>query len=398
MKFSTKSTMKFITTMAFGMMSVLAFGQSEGQNLVPNGSFEQVGKKPKKLGSIENATGWVSPTGVRADLFSGSKVPDIAVPENVYGKESALDGSNYAGIVGFSYGNKLPRSYVMARLEAPMKKGMRYCVKFNVSLAEASKYASNNIGAKLSKKPFGTDSKVSIIEEPSLLHFNNDHKIMSARYNWTEVCGLYQAEGGEKYITLGNFLSDEETKSTRMKKDPKVKVTQTIAAYYYLDNISVVLLGDDESCSCQADDGSNEYSKTIYQRVFKVDEDMTAEEKIELHQVFFAFGKRKITEQGKASLDLIAAELTANPDYKLEIAGHTNAMEDSVGAENDYFADMDNKRIGAVMEYLKGKGIDEGRMIVSRKGHSIPNEESEGEEDEDLRMAKDRRVTFKVRK
>ena len=63
MKFSIKNRAKFIATMAFGMLSIFAFGQ-EGQNLVPNGSFEAVGKKPKKLGSIESATGWVSPTGV----------------------------------------------------------------------------------------------------------------------------------------------------------------------------------------------------------------------------------------------------------------------------------------------------------------------------------------------
>lgn len=397
MKFNTKNTMKLISTLAFGMLSVFAFSQ-EGQNLVPNPSFESVGKKPKKLGSIESATGWVSPTGVRADLFSGSKVEDIAVPNNVYGKENAMDGSNYAGLVGFSYGNKLPRSYVMAKLEAPLKKGMRYCVKFNISLAEASKYASNNIGAKLSKKPFGTDSKVSIIAEPSLLHFSNDHKIMSARYNWTEICGLFEAKGGEKYITLGNFNSNEDTKSTRMKKDPKVKVSQTIAAYYYLDNVSVVLLGEDEVCECQADDGGNEYSKTIYSQVFTIDEDMTSEEKIEIQQLYFAFGKRKISAEGEASLDLIAKELDANPDYKLEIAGHSNVMEDSVGSDNDYFADMDNKRIGVVVKYLMDKGVAENRMIVSRKGHTVPNKDSEGELDEDLRMAKNRRVTFKVRK
>jgi len=396
MKFSIKNRAKFIATIAFGMFSIFAFGQ-EGQNLVPNGSFESVGKKPKKLGSIESATGWVSPTGVRADLFTGSKVVDIAVPKNVYGKESPKDGGNYAGIVGFSYGNKLPRSYVMAKLDAPLKKGMRYCVKFNVSLAEASKYASNNIGAKLSKKPFGTDSKVSIIDKPTLLHFNNDHKIMSARYGWTEVCGLVEAKGGEKYITLGNFLSNEDAKSTRMKKDPKVKVTQTIAAYYYLDDVSVVLLGEDESCDCEADDGSDEYSSTIYLRAFKIDEDMTPTDKIEIQQIYFAFGKRKIPAEGEASLELIAEELKANPELKLQVNGHSNAMEDSVGVENDLYADMDNKRIGIVMKYLMDKGIEESRMIISRKGSTVPNDESDDMDDEDLRLAKNRRVTFKVR-
>ena len=137
----------------------------------------------------------------------------ISVPENIYGKEHPKEGGNYAGIVGYSYGNKIPRSYVMTKIDVPLKKGMRYCVKFNLSLAEASKYASNNIGAKLSKKPFGSDSKLPLIDEASLLHYDNDHKIMSARYDWTEVCGTFVAEGGEKYITIGNFNSDDETKS-----------------------------------------------------------------------------------------------------------------------------------------------------------------------------------------
>ena len=109
------------------------------------------------------------------------------------------------------------------RSAVPLKKDMRYCVKFNLSLAEASKYASNNIGAKLSKKPFGSDSKLPLIDEASLLHYDNDHKIMSARYNWTEVCGVVVAEGGEKYITIGNFNSTQHCfikASTSVGKTP----------------------------------------------------------------------------------------------------------------------------------------------------------------------------------
>ena len=221
---------------------------------------------------------------------------------------------------------------------------------------------------------------------------------MSARYNWTEICGQYTAEGGEKYITLGNFMSDEETKDTRMKKDPKIKVTQTIAAYYYIDDISVVLLGDDETCECEFDDGGQDFSKLIYQKVFKIDDEMSSEDKIEQQQVYFAFGKRKLTVEGKQSLDMIAEELKANPSYKLEIVAHNNAKEDSVGIENDIYADMDLKRVGIVMEYLKDKGIAESSMLYSTKGSEEPNEKEIVEEDgAELREAKNRRVEFKVR-
>ena len=401
MKLSTNNKLKIITTVSFAMISILSFGQDEAQNLVPNPSFESIGKKPKRLGSIESATGWVSPTGVRADLFVDSKVENVSTPLNIYGKEYAKEGGNYAGIIGYLPKGKSTfksRSYIMTKLEAPMKKGMNYCVKFNISLAEASKYACNNIGAKLSKKPFGTDAKVPIIEDASLLHFSNDHKAFNARFDWTEICGTVTAKGGEKYITIGNFDKDDDTRKERMKKDPKIKLAQIMAAYYYVDDISVKLLSDEQTCDCQANDGGGvSYSPTIYQRTFNISEEMTAAERVELQQVFFAFGKTKLATEGATSLDLVAAEMLADPEMKLQIMGHNNAMEDSVGMENDYYSDMDNKRIGVVIEYLTKKGIPESRCITSRKGSSIPNDEIREEDDEDLRMAKSRRVTFKVR-
>ena len=386
-----------ILSITLGMLSVFTFAQDDAQNLVPNGSFESVEKKPKRLGKIESATGWVSPTGSRADLFVSSKMPEIDVPLNIYGKEVAKEGENYAGIVAYSYGDKLKRSYLMIKLDSPLKKGMRYCVKYNASLSEASKYASNNVGAKLSKKAFGTDSKLSIIEDASILHFNNDNKIFSARYNWTEVCGMFRSEGGEKFITIGNFSSNDDTKSERMKKDTKVKVAQIVAAYYYIDDVSVKLLAEGDVCDCLADEGNDEYSTLIYQRVVTVTDDMSSNEKVNMQKVFFAFGKSKLTTQGQTTLNFIAEQLQANPEVKIELLGHNNQMEDSVGVTNAYYADMDSKRIGTVMKYLMSKGIAESSIIVSMKGDTIKNEELLEEDDAELKMAKNRRVTFKFR-
>jgi outer membrane protein OmpA-like peptidoglycan-associated protein len=397
MKLSTKNLRQSGLILLFAISINAGFAQ--GENLVPNGSFEEVTKKPKKLGEIANATGWVSPTGARADLFSSAKVPDIDVPLNVFGKESPKDGDNYAGIVGFSYGSKVPRTYLSTKLSTPLKKGMTYCVKMNVSLAEASKYATNNIGIQLSGKQPGTDSKVSIIEEPSVLHFNNDLKILSGRYNWTEICGAFVAEGGEKFITIGNFDSDEDTKNERMKKDPEVKVDEIAAAYYYIDDVYIALVDKEkgETCDCAAEEANDTYSTTIYQKVFNATDDMTPKDIVEMHQVFFAFGKSKISAQGETSLEIIAEIMKANPEFKLQVTGHNNAKEDEVGLENDYYADMDNKRIGTIVEYLQSKGIDSARLILSTKGSEIPNPEISDADDEDLNEAKNRRVTFKVR-
>jgi hypothetical protein len=399
MKFNTKKAITLLSAMGFMLCAPLANAQ-EGENLVPNGSFESVGKKPKRLGKIESATGWISPTGVRSDLFIDTKIEEISVPDNTYGRETAHEGENYAGLVGYSYNNKMPRSYMMTKLDSPLKKGMTYCVKMYVSLSEASKYASNNVGVHFSKKALGTDSKVSMILEPSVVHRQNDYETMSARFNWTEVCGVFVAKGGEKYIALGNFSSNEDTRYERMKKDngtAGIKVQQIVAAYYYIDDVSVRLLDQDkgEKCDCTSGDEGVSYSKMIYQKVFHETDKTTPKERVEMQQVYFAFGKQSITTEGERSLNTIVEYMKANPTAKIQIKGYCNTLENEVAVENDIYADMDNQRIGSIMKYLMDNGIEESRMIPSRKRDESPNvDEHSDADDDETKQAKNRRVTF----
>lgn len=380
------------------LLTGIVFAQ-EGQNLVPNGSFEEIKKDPRRLGSIESANGWISPTGVRADLFTGNKVEDIAVPLNIYGKEDAKDGSSYAGIVTYSYGQKVPRSYVMNKLNAPMKKDLKYCVEFYVSLGEASKYASNNIGIKFSNRALGTDEKLPIYDEPSILEFDNDP--ITTRYNWVKICGTYVAEGGEKYITIGNFNADGDTEFERMKADKKsdIKVKEVLAAYYYVDNVSVFLIDEDkdQKCNCTYGEDLVEYSTMVYNKAPIIDDKMTPAEKIEAHELFFAFGKAKISPEGQAGLDYVAELLMSNPELRLQIFGHNNESEDEVAIENDLYTDMDMQRISSVMAYLMEKGISEGRLSFVTAGSDSPSEDIEAADEDELRLAKSRRVTFKVK-
>lgn len=383
------------------MLSVSAAISQEGVNLVQNGSFEEMDGKPKRLGKIDAATGWVSPTGVRADVFVDGKYEEIGVPLNIYGKEDAKDGENYAGIVAYSFGQKVPRSYATVKLNSPMKKGMKYCVEYYVSLAECSKFAINTVSAKFSKKSYGTDTKLPIYDEPSISPFSEEP--ITARYNWTKVCGVYTAEGGEKWLTMGNFISDEITKenSERMKKekDWDFKVDEIAAAYYYIDDISVRLIDEEKGQKCECDDSEDlpTYSTTVYEKSVVLNDEMTPAQKIEAHQLFFAFGKDQISTEGQSALDLIAGIMKENANLVLQVNGHNNAEEDEVGLGNDYYADMDVKRVGAVMKYLIDAGIDESRLMANPVGSDEPSTDVTEVDDEDLKMAKSRRITFKVR-
>lgn len=386
--------MRVSTIFVLGLSTFSAFAQ---ENLVPNGSFEATEGKIKKIGAISSATGWSSPTAVQADLFIPGKVMEINVPDNMYGKEDAKEGSNYAGIVAFSVGNKVPRSYLMTKLSTPLKKGMRYCVKFSLSLADGSKYASNQIGVNFSKKQFGTEDKAIIKDVAHVLHANNDTKKINQMYNWDQVCGIYEATGGEKFITIGNFYPDANTSSETNRKNKDLKINQIVAAYYYIDDVSVELLGKNDKCDCQIEVDQDNYSTTVYQKAVNLNDKMTPAQKIEKQQLFFAFGKTTVTPTGKEALDFVIKTLKENPTMKLEILGHSDPEEDKVGKEKGQYAEMSTKRVDAIQAYFIEKGIPEARLIASPQGSELPNEEISTADEDDLKQAKNRRVTFKVR-
>lgn len=366
------------------------------ENLIENGSFEALTSKPKKLGQIDLATGWKSPTGVRADLFTGgTKVPQIATPDNQFGKESPKDGENYAGIVAFSYGNKMPRSYITTKFKTALKKDATYCVSFYVSLSEASKYSNNQLGANISKKEFGTDQKVHLIDQTQILH--PDNKIFNATYNWERVCAKFKAEGGEKFITIGNFTSDDNTKYEKNKPSKDNKITQIISAYYYIDDVVVTLLDEGDDCNCyEVDKDKSEMSTTVYMKQIIINDKMTPKDKIERQEIYFAFGKSNFTPQATAALDVIVKVMKENPDLNITVKGYNNVAEDELAEKKDFYADMDSQRNQAVKEYLISKGISPTRLKSEGKGSSEPSPDIKDSDEEDLKLAKNRRVTFSV--
>lgn len=364
------------------------------ENLVENGSFEDTDGKVKKLGSLNSATGWTSPTAAKPDLYTASKVPEVNVPQNLYGSEEPKSGGNYAGVVGFSYGDKVPRSYIQTRLSEPLKKGEKYCIQYSISLAEGSKYAIEGMGAMISKKEYGTEAKSSLIEEETSIVTS---KMFSATFDWDKVCGIYIAEGGERFLTIGNFRSNEDTKNEKNKTPKGVTAEAIIAAYYYIDDVSVVQLLDNAQCDCATSDPTEEYSKLIYQKQVVVDDKkMTAAEKLNAQELYFAFGSNELTPLARDVLNTIAELMKANPTMKIQILSHSDKVEDEVGEKKIEFADMTNKRLSAVIEYLTAVGVSESRLLPVPKGNGIDNPEIRSYDDEEMIQAKNRRVTFKV--
>lgn len=361
-------------------------------NLVSNGSFEQISGKLRRLGGVEAAEGWFSATGVSADLYSTSaNSPEIQVPENFYGKEDAVDGGNYAGIVVFSYGDKLPRSYITSKLSTPMKKGVRYKVTFRASLAELSKYSSNKLAAHISKKPFETKEKVfALIEKSHIMH--PQETVFNGMYGWETICGEYIAEGGERYITIGNFTINNEVTDEKNKKPREVKGNQIVAAYYYIDDVVINLLGPDEMCDCGYSDDAENIVTTVYQRTVSLTDNMTLAQKLQIQNVFYGKGKYDISLAGDETLNSVAKLLAENPSATITVTGHGD-VEEIQGGE---FSDISIKRAEYIRSLLVDKDVDANRIKIVDVKNNIKSPFAEEGDDEQLQNAKERRVSFKL--
>lgn len=370
-------------------ISVYSFGQDN--NFIENGSFESTKGKLKGLGGIDIAEGWFSPTSAKADVFiNENKIPEIATGANKFGKEEPKNGDKYAGIVAFSYGDKMQRTYLSKEMKYPMQKGMKYCVSMYVSLAELSKYASNQLAFQFTSKALQQE-KGALIGPSHILH--PQKKVISASYGWEKICGTYVAEGGEKFVTIGNFTNNEGTKNEKTGKTT-FKGIPVIAAYYYIDDINILQTDPKKNCDCGGN--QDQVSDAFYHKIIMLEDRMDAIQRIEAHTTFFPFGQALLQEANKATINVVIDLMKNNPEYKLELFGHIDSVEQVLSLKRPAFADLAHKRIRSVMEYMISEGITKERFIATPTDVVEPNEEILPEDDEHLKNAKNRRVMFKV--
>jgi outer membrane protein OmpA-like peptidoglycan-associated protein len=192
---------------------------------------------------------------------------------------------------------------------------------------------------------------------------------------WQRVEGVFVAEGGEQYITLGNFFTAE--RSGYVEPD---SLTQLLpGAYYYIDDVFVECL----NCKPPVTDDLNVDSNYLTQEQLTFSVGST----FVLKDIFFEFDKSTILQQSFFELMRLITLLNTYPDMQIEVGGHT----DSKGSDS-YNQRLSESRAKAVADYLISKGISERRLQYRGYGKSKPIDTNETEEG----RAKNRRVEFKI--
>ncbi len=221
--------MKRIICIVF-ILSHLLLG---AQNLVPNGSFENYTSCPSASGQLTLAINWVNPSTGTPDYFNNCSLP-MGIPYSGFGFQYANFGNAVAGIWAFCNTTSNIREYIQCQLTNTLTANNFYLVEYYTNRSNWSDYACNNISCLLSgNSTFTSGTNGLITANPQITKFNND--VIIDTLNWIKVSAIYQATGGENYITIGNFKNDALTTYSNVVGAPN----NFCAAYYYVDDVSL---------------------------------------------------------------------------------------------------------------------------------------------------------------
>jgi outer membrane protein OmpA-like peptidoglycan-associated protein len=345
--------------------------EPETTNLVGNNSFEDVNIKTlKNYGQlVDLCTGWLSPQTASADIFAeGVKSTKVSAPQNEYGYQSAYDGVAYAGVVAYTKDPKKNRTYLEKMLTGKMVKDQLYCVKMQVSLADLSKIAVNNLGVFFSDRKIANANNNALTFKPQVTEKTN--RPIKTMDGWETICGTYLATGQEEYIIIGCFGLDNEIKIEKTKKPTGAQGTPIGDAYYFIDAIEITPIEASSQCFCGSE--TEQQTGIIYSRASARTPNMKPEEFINSTAVYFDVLSPNVHSMFNADLDEIAAMLKSNPTLKLDLIGHCDTDEMNEAKINVRYEGMALRRANAVKDYLVSKGINESRLSVSSKDNSMP--------------------------
>ena len=413
--------------------------QDEGEaknedNLVPNPSFEDIGKRGKveEKGQINLAAPWTSVTMNPVDLYSEStKTDDFATPVNERGEEKARTGTNYAGVNFYGYRGREPRNYLGVELLKPMEAGKEYCVKFHISMSDMSKYAVNNIGVFIDTAQMSEATDGNLYKNPQIISVTK--MIYEKQYSWTPVCGTFMAKGGEKFIVIGNFAQDDATRTESVRLSREFSGRQTYDGYYYIDDVSVIptdKIGD-KDCACERiaggqmkmeyktfetklidekeskkvtyvnSDGSKpgdkpkvvekkddtktvEQGGVVYKKANAVEEEQPAAPKVYSPNdvvIYYESKQFQVPDSEKEAIDEMVKYLKKNKSKVVEIQGHVDPSESSVSS-------IGKRRSALFRLALTKAGVPSNQLKTISLGITKPASKDDA--------SKNQRVTFKV--
>lgn len=221
----------------FLIIVLFSFESMTQDNLVPNGSFEEYNWCPIGIADF-SVKDWYIPNLASSDYFNtcSSSLGDSGVPKNFIGYQEAHSGNGYVGFSSCFSSSANYREYVQVKLKEDLKENQCYTFSCYLSLADSSMFCTSDIAYVISKNPINTEY---LLSAPIYASFENiiSNDFICDTIDWLKVSKTFIAYGGERYLTIGVFRNDENTKFKYFNQN----INSNDCAYYYLDDVEVIV-------------------------------------------------------------------------------------------------------------------------------------------------------------
>lgn len=206
----------------------------KSQNLILNSGFENIDVN-------NNVTGW---------SIINYNNPELIKEDSIH---PAYKGNKSLGVflIDLSQNTTDKRSFLQTKLTKPLEKGKYYRFKVYCKLSKYSTHSSRSINAIFTNEIISESNLNSYISNNSSIDFgvtigskyynNKELKNNSALNVWTKsntviIDQIYEAKGGELYLTIGNFY---DTKSVYVYHIFNYGLTENTYSHYLLDEVSL---------------------------------------------------------------------------------------------------------------------------------------------------------------
>lgn len=102
--------------------------------------------------------------------------------------------------------------------------------------ADRFTYAIKSIGALFTNNLLSTTNIYEINAIPQVVHSGG---FISDTTQWTQIQGCFTANGGEQYITIGNFTTNYNTDTLNTNSTNLIPGREGVS-YYYIDDVSLI--------------------------------------------------------------------------------------------------------------------------------------------------------------
>ena len=207
--------------------------------MIPNPSFEDTIGCPSGIGDLYKTKYWKG-VGIGVNLYhTCSSSGSFGIPANAYSYQIAHTGNAFVGTYFFklAYPDS-QRGYVTVKLTDSLRQGKKYVSSCFVNLGDKFQYSISTIGMYFSVDSVSSTNSIFLPLMPQVE--NHYGSPVTDTLNWTEIIDTIVAQGGEQYLTIGNFRSDSLSDTLRVFGSQPTWLT----SFYFIDDVSVIEYSD----------------------------------------------------------------------------------------------------------------------------------------------------------